>query len=353
MRESVLDSKQWSSVLESLPDPISVHGETGKIVWANEKFCELYSRSLSDLTSLSCEQAFFDGNDTAAPDPRVRVAETNDEVAMGEKLWSVTIRPLSRNSGESGFIESGFIRIMRDVTVERGLHRQLVDAARFASLGQMLFGIAHNVGTPLNIISGYAEFLLMRIRPDERGYKELSAILDQTKRIAVMLNEALDVARPDNRENSAIDIKALLSDSLDLASCYFRRDGIKTQLTCATSPPLIYGKAPRLRQAFFSLLLKAGQNVAAGGHVEVVIAESREMPDGLSVKLLGTDAAKQGHDFSRSLEGLIDDPNAATNSGVGLSIARNTFDETGAVVTFDESEERGTAVVIHLPVKTS
>lgn len=351
MRKSVASSKQWSSILNSLSDPISIHAQSGEIVWANEKCCEVYSKSLSELTGLTCAQAFCDGPVSATRDPVAEMAQPEGVVTLGNKVWSVMIKPLAEPLSNDR--ASGFIRVMSDVTAERGTHRKLLEAERFASLGQMLFGIAHNVGTPLNIISGYAEFLLMRMDPDEQGHKELSAILDQAKRIAVLLNEALDLARPGRRPTSAIDIKALLSDSLDLAAHYLRRDGIQTHLTCATSAPLIYGEAPRLRQAFFCLLLNAGKSVGPGGRVEILIAESREMPDAVSVRLLGSEGTGQVHDFARSLESLVGAGKQTKTAGDGLSLARHTFDEAGAIVIFDEFDERGVSILVHLPVNAS
>lgn len=347
LRKGALGSKQWASVLDSVSDPISVHSATGEIVWANKKLCEIYSIPLSELRGLNYEQAFQTESAASARDHSWGAVQPECEVTMGEKLWSVTIKPLSANDKNSGFI-----RVMRDVTEQRRIRRHLLDAERFASLGQMLFGVAHDIGTPLNIISGYSEFLLNRTKPDEQGHKELSTILDQTKRIAVLLNDALDVARPGQRQVSAIDIKALLADALSLAAHYFRKTGVLAKLTCGMSPPLIYGEAPQLRQTFFSLLLNASQNVGIGGRLETVIAESRGMPGYLSVSLWGTEGTGRGHDFSRSFERLLGGGSEVIESGIGLSLAKHILDEAGAVVTFAESEDRGVPIIVHLPVRS-
>jgi nitrogen-specific signal transduction histidine kinase len=345
--ESSLGSTEWAAVLDLVSDPISVHSATGEILWANEKLCEIYSRPLSELRGLSYEEAFHAGTAAPTEDHSLAAARQESEVAVSGKEWSVTVKPFAGDDKSPGFI-----RVMRDITEQHRLRRHQLEEERFASLGQMLFGIAHNVGTPLNIISGYAEFLLMRTKPDEQGRKELTAILDQSKRIAVLLNEALDVARPDQRQTSAIEIKVLLADSLDLGSHYFRKTGVAVGLTCAMSAPLIYGEAPRLRQAFFSLVLNASQSVGAGGRLEIVIAESRHMPGFVSVSLLGTEATGRGHDFSRTFESMRGNASEGITSGVGLLLARLTLDEAGAVVTFDESEERGVSVAVHMAVKS-
>lgn len=346
LRRGALGSKQWASVLDSVADPISVHSVTGEIVWANRKVCELYSTSLSELMGLSCDQAFHTENSASGHERPWTAAQAEGEVTVCGKLWSITIKPLATNDEYSGFI-----RVMHDVTEQRHIRRHLLDAERFASLGQMLFGIAHNIGTPLNIISGYSEFALMRTKPDEQGHKELSAILEQTKRIALLLSEALDVVRPRQTQVSAIDARALLADAINLAAHYFRKTDVLAELTCGMSQPLVYGEAPQLRQAFFSLLLNASQKVGIGGRLEIALAESQDMPGFLSVSLSGTGANGQGHDFFQSFGSLLDDGSEVVESGVGLSLAKHILDETGALMTFDGSGEHGIPIVVHLPMK--
>lgn len=341
-------SNQWDAILNSLSDPVSVHSVTGEIVWANKRLCDVYSITLSELLGLRCEQAFPNEGAGALNDQDRGGSQTEYEVAVRERLWLVTIRPLSADHKALGFV-----RQMRDVTEQRRARRQLLDAERFASLGQMLFGIAHNIGTPLNIISGYSEFLLMRTKPDEQGHKELSAILDQTKRITLLLSEALDVVRSGQRVASPIDLKGLLADVLNLAAHYFRKTQVSVQLTCGTGSPLIYGGAPQMRQALFSLMLNASQSVGAGGRLEVIIGASHGMPGYLSVSIRGTEVNGQAHDFSRSFRSFVDGGDELFATGFGLSLARQVLDAAGAMLAFEGAEDRGVPIVVHLPVRQS
>lgn len=344
--ENTSVSFQLSSVLDVISDPISIHAVSGEILWANKKLCEVYSIPLSDLIGLSYERAFNAEGTTTLYDEACAGVES--EVTVRERLFSVTITLLSADDKNAGFV-----RQMHDVTEARRARRQLLDAEKFASLGQMLFGIAHNIGTPLNIISGYSEFLLMKTKPDEQGHKELSAILEQTKRITLLLSEALDVVRPGQRPVSAIDLKDLLADVLNLAAHYFRKTEVSVQLTCAKGSPLIYGEAPQLRQAFFGLLLNASQSVGTSGRLEVVIAELHGTPEFLSVSLRGTEGSGKAHDFSGSFKGFVECGKDVVVTGVGLSLAKEALLVAGAIVAFDESEDRGAAVLVHLPVRPS
>src|SRR4029453_6223018 len=101
----------------------------------------------------------------------------------------------------------------------------------------------------------------MRTKPEGQGYKEVNAILEQTRRIASVISQALDLLRVSQGRVDAIEIKALLPDSLFLVGHFLRRADVKASITCRTTPPLVYWEAPQLRQTVFHLLFNAAQQV--------------------------------------------------------------------------------------------
>lgn len=345
-----LTDSPWTSIFDAMREGISVHSASGEILWANKMLCRIYSKPLSELKGLSCCQVFHDS--PACPHEQMLAAGTAvqlvGEVLVSGRNLSVTFEPIFDEHNNT----CGFIRVMRDVTGEHHAQEQLLKAERFATLGQLLSGVAHDVGTPLNVISGYAEFLLMRTKPEGQGHKELSAILNQTRRIAAMFGQALDLARPAQGRTDAIEIKALLADSLDLIRHHLREADVKAGLTCRIIPPLVYGEAQQLRQAFFNLLLNAGQQVGAGGRLQVVIDEAAGAPGFLGLALFGTDASGAGHDFSGSFAAFCAARSETETAGIGLYLTRRILDEAGAKIAFTEAGEQGVGLMIHLPVNT-
>ena len=339
----------WTSVLDALSVGISIHSASGQIIWVNKKLCEIYRKPLSELKGSDCEQVFHHEN-SPCPHEQVLAARSGvrleSEVTIAGRTLSLTIEPLLDEGNSIG----GFIRVLSDITTERQAHEKVIKAERFATLGQVLSGIAHDVGTPLNVISGYSEYLLMRTLPEGPGYKELSAILQQTRRIAAMFGEALDLARPSHGRRDPIEIQALLMGTLDLVGQSLRKADVKVELTCGIVPPLIYGEAPQLRQAFFNLLLNAGQLVGVGGRLEVVIEEAPDKPGFLALALWGTDAAGACHDFSQSLGCLLGAHIDAGTVGIGLSLVREILNDAGAIIRSGRACERGTSLMIYLPV---
>ena len=343
---------QWTWVIDRLPEAISIHTLSGEIAWANQELCNLYQKPLSELKGLSCSEVFHE-SDSSCPHEQVlstgQSARNENELNLSGKTFSVTLEPLFDESNQ----QRGFVRVMRNVTGERNAQEQLIKAERFATLGQLFSAVAHDVGTPLNVISGYAEFLLMRKNSEEQGYKELRSILDQTRRIAAMFGQALEMSRPtQGRAAAAVDLNTLVTESLTLGAQHLRNADVDAVITCTIANPLIYGEASQLKQAFFILLLNAGQAVGAGGRLQVVIDQTAEMPGFVRLLVLGTDKAGGEHDFSVSLGGSLTTQGGTRMTGIGMHLAKNILVEAGARICFSAGSEPGLGLVIYLPKKS-
>ena len=337
----------WRDAMDLLSEGISVHSPTSEIVWANKKLCHLYSKPLSDLIGLTCQEAFHSGTVCLHEQVLATGRGSGFQSEVFGRRVSGRIELLLDNRNQV----AGFIRIV-SVGNDAATEQRAREVERLASLGRLIFGIAHSVGTPLNIISGYTEFLMMRIGPDGAGFKELSAILDQTRRIGTLFTEALDMAREPKGSNDPIELRGILASCVDLLSHQLRKMDVKAQVTCRIAAPLIYGEAAQLKQAFFNLLLIAAEQVGSGGRLEIAVDGPGDTPSFLTVEVWGIEASGVGHDFSGSLVRLVE-PNAQADADCRPepSLVRETFEVAGAILAFGETTGRGVPFIVRVPLK--
>ncbi|HLG13776.1 MAG TPA: histidine kinase dimerization/phospho-acceptor domain-containing protein [Blastocatellia bacterium] len=340
-------SAELRAVIEALPYPVSVHEIDGRVLCANKTLADLYGETPESMTGHLCHELFHDEDGVCPHELALSTctrAESEGRLSIGGRIFAVAVHPAFGQSGES----IGYLRLMLDQTDREVDVKRMLAAERYATLGQMVAGLAHDVGTPLNIISGYAEYLLMRSKPDSPGYKELSTILQQSRRIADFIRRMLDLARPSEGRTDAIGLEGFLAESLELVGHHLRKSDVKASLICNISPPLIYGDAPRLRQAFVILLMNARLLSGRGGAIEVVIDESKNGPDFVSLSLRGTNADGTQIDFSRLWSGLSD---AASEdiAGLGLTLARVILADFGANIAAAELGVPGMPLSIDLP----
>lgn len=335
-----------ASIFDALNDGISIHSLEGEVLYANNRMLEILGKAASDVIGNDCAQVF---HNVACPHEEVIATGIRSRLEVGfqegKSVFQITVSPIKNQRGKT----SGFIRVVHDISEAERAQEKLIKAEHFATLGQMASGIAHDVGTPLNIISGYSEYLLMRTGPEGQGRKELSAIIQQTRRIADFIKHMLDLSRPAQGRRDAIELKSFLADSLELIGSHLRKADVKAVVTCNTTPPLLYGDGPRLRQAIFNLLMNAGQYLGPGGEIEIAIKGSPDRPDLIPIFIIGTEKSGQAHDFSKSFSSLLSSGQNREGIGMGLSLTREILREFGASLDSAVVAGRGVALVLHLP----
>lgn len=348
MKMTDLTKASWLTMLDFLNEEVSVHSADGQILYINRRLLESGGGTAEEWLGRPCADVFHEVScpheEAVASKAPVRIEA---DPASAPNSYAVTVVPLT---GAAGEVE-GYVRI---VGPRNGRPSQdaLLKAEHFATLGQMMSGIAHDVGTPLNIISGYAEYLLMRTKAGETGHKELTAILEQTRRVAEYIRIMLDMARPSQGRVDAIELKGFLNDSLELMGSHLRKAGVRVALTCTSTPPVIYGDSPRLRQAFFNFVLNAGRRVGAGGQLELNIEQSPELPGYITVMLMGTDREGRHQDYAEAFASFLAARRKWGAEDMGLALTKEILDEYGAKVVALPVAERGVALVVYLPKGT-
>jgi len=330
----------WLTLLDFLDEAVSIHTKDGHVLYINARLLETLGGEADAWLGRRCDELFPQGD---CPYEEALRSEEPVRSRSAVDGRTVTIVPLQGGAGEA----AAFARIVsRPETLSQDA---LLKAEHFATLGQMMSGIAHDVGTPLNIISGYAEYLLMRTKPEETGHKELMAILEQTRRVAEYIRIMLDLARPSQGRVDAIELKGFLGDSLDLMGSHLRKASVRVALDCKSAPPVIYGDGPRLRQAFFNLLLNAGKRLGAGGQLELSIEQPAEMPGFIGVQLSGVDREGRSQDYAKTFAGFLSAERRWGAEDMGLALAKEILDDYGAKVAALPVNGRGVALVVYLP----
>jgi len=114
---------------------------------------------------------------------------------------------------------------------------------------------------------------------------------------------------------------------------------------------LIYGDAPRLRQALFNLLLNASQKIGGGGRLEITLDGSADKPGMILVVISASARGGEPVDFSKFFSGFLNPSRAEVDTGMGLSLAREILDEFGAEVDSQEMVNLGSPLLLYLPMK--
>ncbi len=219
-------------------------------------------------------------------------------------------------------------------------------AERLASIGTLVVGLAHEIGTPMGVIQGHAEMLESSVA-DERGRWRVQTIREQIERISGIIQTLLSIARPRAAEPSTVELAETIRGCLDFVAEELRGRAIEvdTDLPFAAT---LEGDPQKLQQVFLNLFLNAADAMTDGGTLRVAMSENAD-----SVEILVADS---GHGISeaalpRIFEPFFSSKPAGQGSGLGLMVAQGIVQEHGGSIAASSREGHGTEFRIRLQAR--
>ncbi|HMS85272.1 MAG TPA: PAS domain S-box protein, partial [Nitrospira sp.] len=146
--------------------------------------------------------------------------------------------------------------MLRDISERKRLQEQLRRTERIAELGTLASGMAHEIGTPMNVILGRAEYLMDRVT-EEPIKKGLQTIITQVERITRVMNQLLTFARRKAPERVQLDLKQVIEDSLEMFHERLARNQIQVELLLADPCPMVLADADQMIQVMINLVMNA------------------------------------------------------------------------------------------------
>jgi two-component system, NtrC family, sensor kinase len=242
-----------------------------------------------------------------------------------------------------------FKRELEVRALERARDERLKSLDKAVTLGTMAIGIAHEVSTPLGVISGRAEQVLSRAGADERIARSARSILDETQRISDVIRAFLGIARGDPAPIRAIAPRSLVDNARALVEHRFAKAGIELKSDVSSPIPDVHGDPVLLEQALANLLLNACEACEPGGHVELV---ARNGGAAVSFIVLDDGSGISTEDAARAHEPFFTTKAARGGSGLGLAIVNEIVKHHGGRLAMESRAPRGTEARIEIPVRS-
>jgi two-component system NtrC family sensor kinase len=258
-----------------------------------------------------------------------------------------------------GFVEmAGDLREMRD-SLERKVaertakleatQKELVQAAKLSSLGQLVSGVAHELNNPLTSILGFSEVGLMRKDLDPPMRHQLQTIRSEALRLKNLVANLSSFARRTPQRMARLDLRRVLDRIVDLRRYQLTAGNIQLHYDSPLLPVWTQGDADQLTQVFFNLVLNSEQ----------AIKECRNQGDiwlacGAEAEGVWGSVRDNGAGMSSAIQERIFDPFFTTKpvgqgTGLGLSISHGIIEQHHGKIVVESAEGQGTAIRISLP----
>jgi two-component system NtrC family sensor kinase len=258
-------------------------------------------------------------------------------------ILNVAIAPLVSKDLQ----QIGRLIIFDDVTDRDELEKQLMQADKLSSIGLLAAGVAHEVNTPLAVISTYAQMLAKQISGDDQKSKLLDKIAKQTFRASEIVNSLLNFSRTSPTAHVELDMNRVLHDTLGLIEHQLEKSAIEVKLNLKDSALTVKGNSGKLQQVFLNLFLNARDAMESGG----TLAVKSWTEDGF----VRVEVADNGQGISADNLAKIYDPFFTTKAarkgtGLGLAVTYGIVREHGGNIKVESRPGAGSRFEVELPM---
>ena len=264
-----------------------------------------------------------------------------------QRTVNIAVAPLLSRD----FVSVGRIILVDDITERVTLESQLAQADKLSSIGLLAAGVAHEINTPLAVISSYAEMLSKQLKSDARLSPVLDKITQQSFRASEIANGLLNFSRTSTTEFRETNLNQVIRDTVSLLEHQFKTAKIALELDLAAELPAIQGNPGKLQQVFLNLLLNAKDAMPGGGslrvatlvngHVEAIVADSGS---GIAPEHL-----KRIYDPFFTTK-TTPRPGDRRGTGLGLSVSYGIIQEHAGKIHVESAVGSGTTFHVEFPV---
>ncbi len=355
----------YASLLRSSPDSIVIYDSEGRAVFVNSAFTQVFGWTLEEVQGKRID--FVPESEKNATSEVIRRIFQEDQICRGFETRRLTKdgRILDVNISASGYHDhegklEGSLVILRDISDQKVLEAQLLQAHKMEALGTLAGGVAHDFNNIMQAITGYVQVLLMENSPESPDYPKLQGIEKSAHRAGTLTRRLLMFSRKVDAELRAVDLNTEVNQVSKLLTQIFPKM-IDIQLQLDENVEAVNADPVQLEQIMMNLGVNARDAMVDGGKLifrtENVVLDkdfcARHMgaKEGRFVMLSVSDT---GHGIDPSILDRVFDPFFTTKpvgqgTGLGLAMVYGIVKAHGGYITCSSQPEVGTTFRIYFP----
>ncbi|HEY2774225.1 MAG TPA: HAMP domain-containing sensor histidine kinase [Candidatus Binatia bacterium] len=235
-----------------------------------------------------------------------------------------------------------------EIVVRGRLERGLAEVAKLAATGQLASSLAHEIGSPLQVMAGRARSLADH--PDDAvGTRRNALILvEQCARVARIVGQLLNVGRRSTPKFAVFDVVAAVRPVAELLALEAERSRISVDFRAGAAPIEIEGNIDHVQQIVLNLVSNALAATAGAGRIEVTLDAIGE---GARLRVADHGRGIPTEDLARVFEPFFTTRAEQGGTGLGLAIVKTIVKEHGGTIDLDSSPGHGTTVTVVLPFR--
>jgi len=255
---------------------------------------------------------------------------------------NVSITPLVSKSNE----RIGRLLLFDDVTQRERMEEQMSQTEKLTSLGLLAAGVAHEVNTPLAVISNYIQMLAKQMPEGDPRQSIIEKIVKQTFRASEIVNNLLNFSRTGAAEAADVDVNRVVEETLSLVAHPLKTAHIQVVKELGQTLPPVRGSANKLQQVFLNLFLNARDAMPSGGMLEVRTAAHNGT---VEIDVADTGSGIPREDIHRIFDPFFTTKASGRGTGLGLSVSYGIIKEHAGKIDVRSAPGKGTSFHVEFP----
>lgn len=251
---------------------------------------------------------------------------------------------------------SAYRQLDAETQQRRQLQRALQNADKMITIGQLSAGLAHEIGSPLQIINGRVRALANGGEDSKEVKRVANILVDQTDRITRIIQRLLEFAPRHSSEPVRCDVIQTIAEVIDMLDYEAQRRGVVMTFTHPETLPLLLINKDRLQQIVLNLLSNALAAIVNTGSIaidlsqrSIVYAENKIPALRLTVSDTGTGIAQEHLPYL--FEPYFTTRCKQGGTGLGLAVVKTLVTEMGGSIVAETESGKGSQFIVHLPWK--
>lgn len=352
-------SNEFKTLLDAIPDRISLRTPDFKLIWANKVANDALHRG-EDIVGQHCYEAFHNKKVRCEGCPVVESFQSGEIVTAimttpDKRIWEVRSLPIC----EPGQKVVSVIEIARDISEQRCLEDRYFQSQKLETVGTLASGIAHDFNNILTCISGYGQMLSRKMPEDDPQRNYVDIILGATNRASKLTGQLLHFSNRQPCEQKPLD----LNNVITTAEKFFSKvvsENIEIIINLHPQSLRIVADRNHLEQVLMNLAINAGHAMDKfeKGRFTVTTApvtlkiNDTSCPPG-DYALITVSDTGEGMDLTtqqRIFEPFFTTKEIGKGSGLGLAVAYGIIKQHGGAITLTSEKNKGTTFRIYLPL---
>jgi two-component system NtrC family sensor kinase len=224
---------------------------------------------------------------------------------------------------------------------------QLRHAERLGTVGRLAAGIAHELGTPLNVVAAQAKMIVTGESSGDEVREDAQAILDQSERMTHIIRQLLDFTRQRRSDRRQEDVRAVVGAALHVLAPLASRSGVRCVLE--PGPPSMASVDPvQIQQVVTNLVVNGVQAQPSGGEVRIHV-ELEGPPGRVCIRVEDRGQGMTPEVLERVFEPFFTTKDVGQGTGLGLSVAHGIVEEHGGRIEARSTQGGGSVFSVYLP----